>query len=35
VKAEVAALERRFAIADRRERPLEPPPVPQQLSLAM
>jgi DNA repair photolyase len=35
VKAEVAALERRFAIADRRERPLEPPAVPQQLSLAM
>jgi DNA repair photolyase len=35
VKEEVAALERRFAIADRRQRPLEPPPVPQQLSLAM
>jgi len=35
VKAEVAALERRFAIADRRERPLEPPAVPRQLSLAM
>jgi DNA repair photolyase len=35
VKEEVAALERRFAIADRRQRPLEPPPVHQQLSLAM
>jgi len=35
VKDEVAALKRRFAIADRRERPLEPEPAPEQLSLAM
>jgi len=35
VKEEVAALERRFAIADRRERPLEPPPAAEQLSLVM
>lgn len=35
VKEEVAALARRFAIADRRARPLEPPPAPEQLSLAM
>jgi DNA repair photolyase len=35
VKEEVAALERRFAIADRRERPLEPPPTAEQLSLVM
>ena len=34
VKEEVAALKRRFAIADRRERPLEPPAAPQQLSFA-
>jgi hypothetical protein len=31
----VAALKRRFAIADRREQPLEPPAAPEQLSLAM
>jgi len=35
VKEAVAALGRRFAIADRRERPLEPPTPPEQLSLAM
>jgi len=35
VKDEVAALKRRFAIADRRERPLGPRPAPEQLSLAM
>ncbi|HEY7518948.1 MAG TPA: radical SAM protein [Methylomirabilota bacterium] len=35
VKDEVAALKRRFAIADRREQPLEPPAAPEQLSLAM
>jgi DNA repair photolyase len=35
VKEEVAALKRRFAIADRRARPLEPPPAPEQLMLAM
>jgi DNA repair photolyase len=35
VKEKVAALKRRFAIADRRARPLEPLPVPEQLSLAM
>ena len=35
VKDEVAALKRRFAIADRRARPLEPPPAPEQLLLAM
>ena len=35
LKEEVAALARRFAIADRRERPLEPPTPPEQLQLAM
>jgi DNA repair photolyase len=35
VKKQVAALKRRFAIADRRARPLEPPPAPEQLSLDM
>jgi DNA repair photolyase len=35
VKEEVAALKRRFAIADRRARPLEPPPAPEQLTLDM
>jgi DNA repair photolyase len=35
LKDEVAALKRRFAIADRRERPLEPAPPPEQLPLAM
>jgi DNA repair photolyase len=35
VKEEVAALKRRFAIADRRAHPLEPPPAAEQLSLAM
>jgi DNA repair photolyase len=34
VKDEVAALKTRYGIADRRERPLEPPPVPEQLRLA-
>jgi hypothetical protein len=35
LKEEVAALKRRFAIADRRARPLQPAPPPEQLSLAM
>jgi DNA repair photolyase len=35
LKTEVAALKQRFGIADRRERPLEPPAPPEQLSLAM
>ena len=35
VRKEVAALKTRFAIADRRTQPLEPPPAPEQLSLAM
>jgi DNA repair photolyase len=35
VKAEVAALVRRSGIADRRQRPLEPAPAPEQLRLAM
>jgi DNA repair photolyase len=35
IKAQVAALRREFAIADRRVRPLEPPPAPEQLPLAM
>jgi DNA repair photolyase len=35
LKEEVAALKRRFSIADRRERPLEPPPAAEQLSLVM
>jgi DNA repair photolyase len=35
IKARVAALREQFAIADRRLRPLEPPPAPSQLPLAM
>jgi DNA repair photolyase len=35
VKEEVAALKQRYAIADRRARPLEPTPAPEQLPLAM
>jgi hypothetical protein len=35
VKEEVAALTRRYAIADRRENPLEPAPAPEQLGLAI
>jgi DNA repair photolyase len=35
IKARVAALRERFEIADRRTRPLEPPPVPAQLGLAI
>ena len=35
IKHEVAALRRRLDIADRRQRPLEPPPEPEQLPLAM
>jgi hypothetical protein len=35
IKARVAALRERFAIADRRARPLEPPPAPAQLGLAL
>jgi DNA repair photolyase len=35
LKRQVATLKQRFAIADRRERPLEPTPPPEQLSLAM
>ena len=35
IKKEVAALRRRFDIADRRQRPLSPPPEPEQLQLAM
>ena len=35
LKEEVDALARRFAIADRRARPLEPAPAPEQLALAM
>jgi DNA repair photolyase len=35
VKEAVAALRARYAIADRRVRPLEPPPPPEQLPLAM
>jgi DNA repair photolyase len=35
IKAQVAALRREFAIADRRVRPLEPPSAPEQLPLAM
>jgi DNA repair photolyase len=35
VRKEVAALRRRFDIADRRGHPLSPPPEPEQLSLAL
>jgi DNA repair photolyase len=35
LKAQVAALRREFDIADRRARPLEPPPAPEQLMLAI
>ena len=35
IKASVAALRDRFEIADRRARPLEPPPAPAQLGLAI
>jgi DNA repair photolyase len=35
IKAQVAALRDRFDIADRRVRPLEPPPAPAQLGLAI
>jgi DNA repair photolyase len=35
IKASVAALRERFEIADRRTRPLEPPPAPAQLGLAI
>jgi DNA repair photolyase len=35
IKTRVAALRAQFAIADRRLRPLEPPPAPSQLQLAM
>jgi len=35
IKARVAALRERFEIADRRARPLEPPPAPAQLGLAL
>jgi DNA repair photolyase len=35
LKARVAALRRQFEIADRRARPLEPPPAPEQLSLVV
>ena len=35
LKAQVAALGREFDIADRRARPLEPPPAPEQLMLAI
>jgi len=35
IRKEVAALRRRFDIADRRQRPLSPPPEPEQLQLAM
>jgi DNA repair photolyase len=35
LKARVAALRREFEIADRRARPLEPPPAPEQLSLVV
>jgi DNA repair photolyase len=35
IKARVAALRERFEVADRRARPLEPPPAPAQLGLAI
>jgi DNA repair photolyase len=35
IRARVASLREQFAIADRRMRPLEPPPAPRQLQLAM
>jgi DNA repair photolyase len=35
IRQRVAALRARFAIADRRMRPLEPPPSPSQLQLAL